>query len=193
MGGLWVSSARRGVKKTATHPGGARHGPFTRRTGRSSSRWSQAAKTQLLAEGAGARRRADRCCHHPTGNIGAALRTGKCITRHRGQQNYNFEGRNVADRLFVSRLGYDYLTCAQRGPVGESRARPSRGRSIAPGMRVATAGFGRLTARHDAMKQWQPARKKQEREVLQARPDRAQRRSEWRRRRFPPTARVKSR
>ena len=94
-------------------------------------------------------------------NIVAALRTGQI---HHGfiedNKNYNLlKDEKSLTGYRSSRLGYDYLNIsANRGPLKDVRVRQAISWAVdrSQVMRVATAGFGRLTAPCTApMKQWQ--------------------------------------
>src|SRR5215470_4278434 len=94
-------------------------------------------------------------------NIVAALRTGQ-IHHAFIEDNKNFNLLKDEKSLTgyrSSRLGYDYLNInATRGPLKDVRVRQAISWAVdrAQVMRVATAGFGRLTAPCTApMKQWQ--------------------------------------
>jgi peptide/nickel transport system substrate-binding protein len=94
-------------------------------------------------------------------NIVAALRTGQIHHAFiEDNKNYNLlKEEKTLTGYRSSRLGYDYLNMsANRGPLGDVRVRQAISWAIdrAQVMRVATAGFGRLTAPATApMKQWQ--------------------------------------
>src|SRR5689334_373974 len=94
-------------------------------------------------------------------NIVAALRTGQ-IHHAFIEDNKNFNLLKEEKSLTgyrSSRLGYDYLNMsANRGPLKDVRVRQAISWAVdrSQVMRVATAGFGRLTAPATApMKQWQ--------------------------------------
>jgi peptide/nickel transport system substrate-binding protein len=94
-------------------------------------------------------------------NIVAALRTGQIHHAFiEDNKNYNLlKEEKTLTGYRSSRLGYDYLNMsANRGPLGDVRVRQAISYAIdrSQVMRVATAGFGRLTAPATApMKQWQ--------------------------------------
>ena len=94
-------------------------------------------------------------------NIVAALRTGQVHHAFiEDNKNYNLlKDEKSLTGYRSSRLGYDYLNMsANRGPLGDVRVRQAISWAVdrAQVMRVATAGFGRLTAPCTApMKQWQ--------------------------------------
>jgi peptide/nickel transport system substrate-binding protein len=94
-------------------------------------------------------------------NIVAALRTGQIHHAFiEDNKNYNLlKDEKTLTGYRSSRLGYDYLNMsANRGPLGDVRVRQAISYAIdrSQVMRVATAGFGRLTAPATApMKQWQ--------------------------------------
>jgi peptide/nickel transport system substrate-binding protein len=94
-------------------------------------------------------------------NIVAALRTGQ-IHHAFIEDNKNYNTLKEEKSLTAyrsSRLGYDYLNMsANRGPLKDVRVRQAISWAVdrSQVMRVATAGFGRLTAPCTApMKQWQ--------------------------------------
>jgi peptide/nickel transport system substrate-binding protein len=94
-------------------------------------------------------------------NIVAALRTGQVHHAFiEDNKNYNLlkEEKSLTGYR-SSRLGYDYLNIsANRGPLKDVRVRQAISWAVdrSQVMRVATAGFGRLTAPATApMKQWQ--------------------------------------
>src|SRR5215469_16397802 len=94
-------------------------------------------------------------------NIVAALRTGQ-IHHAFIEDNKNFNLLKEEKSLTgyrSSRLGYDYLNIsANRGPLKDVRVRQAISWAVdrSQVMRVATAGFGRLTApATQPMKQWQ--------------------------------------
>src|SRR5262249_11858173 len=94
-------------------------------------------------------------------NIVAALRTGQVHHAFiEDNKNYTLlKDEKSLTGYRSSRLGYDYLNMsANRGPLGDVRVRQAISWAVdrAQVMRVATAGFGRLTAPCTApMKQWQ--------------------------------------
>jgi peptide/nickel transport system substrate-binding protein len=94
-------------------------------------------------------------------NIVAALRTGQIHHAFiEDNKNYNLlKEEKTLTGYRSSRLGYDYLNMsANRGPLGDVRVRQAISWAVdrSQVMRVATAGFGRLTAPATApMKQWQ--------------------------------------
>jgi peptide/nickel transport system substrate-binding protein len=94
-------------------------------------------------------------------NIVAALRTGQIHHAFiEDNKNYNLlKEEKTLTGYRSSRLGYDYLNMsANRGPLGDVRVRQAISYAVdrSQVMRVATAGFGRLTAPATApMKQWQ--------------------------------------
>jgi len=94
-------------------------------------------------------------------NIVAALRTGQIHHAFiEDNKNYNLlKDEKTLTGYRSSRLGYDYLNMsANRGPLGDVRVRQAISYAVdrSQVMRVATAGFGRLTAPATApMKQWQ--------------------------------------
>jgi peptide/nickel transport system substrate-binding protein len=94
-------------------------------------------------------------------NIVAALRTGQIHHAFiEDNKNYNLlKEEKTLTGYRSSRLGYDYLNIsANRGPLGDVRVRQAISWAVdrSQVMRVATAGFGRLTAPATApMKQWQ--------------------------------------
>ncbi|HET7343271.1 MAG TPA: ABC transporter substrate-binding protein [Methylomirabilota bacterium] len=94
-------------------------------------------------------------------NIVAALRTGQIHHAFiEDNKNYNLlKDEKSLTGYRSSRLGYDYLNMsANRGPLKDVRVRQAISWAVdrAQVMRVATAGFGRLTAPATApMKQWQ--------------------------------------
>ena len=94
-------------------------------------------------------------------NIVAALRTGQ-IQHAFIEDNKNFnllKDEKTLTGYRSSRLGYDFVNInASRGPLKDVRVRQAISWAVdrAQVMRVATAGFGRLTAPATApMKQWQ--------------------------------------
>src|SRR6266481_6145245 len=94
-------------------------------------------------------------------NIVAALRTGQIHHAFiEDNKNYNLlKDEKTLTGYRSSRLGYDYLNItATRGPLKDVRVRQAISWAVdrSQVMRVATAGFGRLTAPATApMKQWQ--------------------------------------
>src|SRR2546430_7570244 len=94
-------------------------------------------------------------------NIVAALRTGQIHHAFiEDNKNYNLlKDEKSFTGYRSSRLGYDYLNIsANRGPLKDVRVRQAISWAVdrSQVMRVATAGFGRLTAPCTApMKQWQ--------------------------------------
>ena len=94
-------------------------------------------------------------------NIVAALRTGQIHHAFiEDNKNYNLlKDEKSLTGYRSSRLGYDYLNIsANRGPLKDVRVRQAISWAVdrSQVMRVATAGFGRLTAPATApMKQWQ--------------------------------------
>ena len=94
-------------------------------------------------------------------NIVAALRTGQLQHAFiEDNKNYNLlKDEKSLTGYRSSRLGYDYLNItATRGPLKDVRVRQAISWAVDRGqvMRVAAAGFGRLTAPATApMKQWQ--------------------------------------
>src|SRR5438094_784603 len=94
-------------------------------------------------------------------NIVAALRTGQIHHAFiEDNKNYNLlKDEKTLTGYRSSRLGYDYLNItATRGPLKDVRVRQAISCAVdrSQMMRVATAGFGRLTAPATApMKQWQ--------------------------------------
>src|SRR5499426_2751550 len=94
-------------------------------------------------------------------NIVAALRTGQVHHAFiEDNKNYNLlKDEKSLTGYRSSRLGYDYLNIsANRGPLKDVRVRQAISWAVdrSQVMRVATAGFGRLTAPCTApMKQWQ--------------------------------------
>src|SRR5919205_38631 len=94
-------------------------------------------------------------------NIVAALRTGQIHHAFiEDNKNYNLlKDEKALTGYRSSRLGYDYLNIsANRGPLKDVRVRQAISWAVdrAQVMRVAAAGFGRLTAPCTApMKQWQ--------------------------------------
>jgi ABC-type transport system substrate-binding protein len=108
-------------------------------------------------------------------NIVAALRTGQVHHAFiEDNKNYNLlKDEKSLTGYRSSRLGYDYLNMsANRGPLGDVRVRQAISWAVdrAQVMRVATAGFGRLTgAVHGAHEAVAAARRAVD-EVLQARP-----------------------
>src|SRR2546426_6543184 len=94
-------------------------------------------------------------------NIVAALRTGQVHHAFiEDNKNYNLlKDEKSLTGYRSSRLVYDYLNMsANRGPLGNIRVRQAISWAVdrSQVMRVATAGFGRLTAPCTApMKQWQ--------------------------------------
>ena len=94
-------------------------------------------------------------------NIVAALRTGQIQHAFiEDNKNYNLlKDEKTLTGYRSSRLGYDYLNInATRGPLKDVRVRQAISWAVDRGqvMRVAAAGFGRLTAPATApMKQWQ--------------------------------------
>src|SRR5213594_861769 len=94
-------------------------------------------------------------------NIVAALRTGQVHHAFiEDNKNYSLlKDEKSLTGYRSSRLSYDYLNMsANRGPLGDVRVRQAISWAVdrSQVMRVATAGFGRLTAPCTApMKQWQ--------------------------------------
>src|SRR4029078_6535113 len=94
-------------------------------------------------------------------NIVAALRTGQIHHAFiEDNKNYNLlKDEKSLTGYRSSRLGYDYLNIScNRGPLKDVRVRQAISWAVdrSQVMRVATAGFGRLTAPCTApMKQWQ--------------------------------------
>jgi len=94
-------------------------------------------------------------------NIVAALRTGQIHHAFiEDNKNYNLlKDEKTLTGYRSSRLGYDYLNInATRGPLKDVRVRQAISWAVdrSQVMRVAAAGFGRLTAPATApMKQWQ--------------------------------------
>jgi peptide/nickel transport system substrate-binding protein len=94
-------------------------------------------------------------------NIVAALRTGQLQHAFiEDNKNYNLlKDEKTLTGYRSSRLGYDFLNInASRGPLRDVRVRQAISWTVdrAQVMRVAAAGFGRLTAPATApMKQWQ--------------------------------------
>ncbi len=94
-------------------------------------------------------------------NIVAALRTGQIHHAFiEDNKNYNLlKDEKTLTGYRSSRLGYDFLNInASRGPLKDVRVRQAISWAVdrAQVMRVAAAGFGRLTAPATApMKQWQ--------------------------------------